>query len=128
MRLAFGEERVPDQPPDACFHGGMLRGPYARFAATALTKSGAAAIMLSPKLSGAPAPNRATRATKAPMSSHLFGGRVARGHGAPSRIPLRGSLRIGPVGQVLDCAVAARGYAARRGSAESAAWSRIMRR
>ena len=38
----------PGPTPDACFHGGMLRGPHARLAATALTKGGAAALMLSP--------------------------------------------------------------------------------
>ena len=35
-------------PPDACFHDGMLHGPHARVAATALTKGAAAALVLSP--------------------------------------------------------------------------------
>jgi len=47
----------------------MLRQPHACFATPVPAKDGAAALVLSPKLSGAAAPNRASRATIAFLES-----------------------------------------------------------
>ena len=45
---------------------------------------------------------------KAPMSSPLLVRMVARGHRSPSRMPLRGSLALGPVGPFLTARSRAR--------------------
>jgi hypothetical protein len=72
---ASGDKRVLDRCPDACFHDRMLHQPHARFATPATTKDGVVALVLSPKPSGARAPNRATRATIALPESDRPDGR-----------------------------------------------------
>jgi hypothetical protein len=66
---ALGEKRVADHHPDVCSHGGMLHGRHGRFVSPALTKGGAAALMLSPKRSGPVSRNQVGRATIAFLSS-----------------------------------------------------------
>ncbi len=56
-----------------------------------------------------------TSAMEAPMSRASLQKGRARPSDRPSRMPLRGFAALGPVGPFLDCAEAARGYAARRG-------------
>ena len=95
---AIGEERVADQHPDACSHGGMLHGRHGRFVSPALTKGGAAALVLSPNRSRQRGRGPATAWPRTRSSARLPGARLPRRQlnrrrprGTPRR-PLNGGV------------------------------------